>query len=134
MAITKMIEDLMDRIHSFVTRVMNDPSLLQKNRQEFTATVEAWRKVQSSMPGVVKMTAQQFEAMLTEQAKADRQTRMKFAADLAGPTSPGPNATEAQLARYQRDLGKYNRMFEMYSKIMANSHEMKKSIIGNFPR
>jgi hypothetical protein len=34
----------------------------------------------------------------------------------------------------QGDLGKYNRMFEMYSKIMANSHEMKKSLIANFPR
>ena len=53
---------------------------------------------------------------------------------LSEPKDPGPNATEADLARYQRDLGKYNRMFEMYSKIMANAHEMKKSLIANFPR
>jgi hypothetical protein len=53
---------------------------------------------------------------------------------LAEPTAPPPNATPAQLAEYQRALGKYNRMFEMYSKIMANSHEMKKALIGNFPR
>ena len=33
-----------------------------------------------------------------------------------------------------QNLGKYNRMFEMYSKIMANAHEMKKALIGNFPR
>lgn len=53
---------------------------------------------------------------------------------LTEPAMPGPNASEADLAKYQRDLGKYNRMFEMMSKIMANSHDMKKAIIGNFPR
>ncbi len=53
---------------------------------------------------------------------------------LKEPQDPGPNATEQQLATFQRDLGKYNRMFEMYSKIMANAHEMKKSLIANFPR
>ena len=53
---------------------------------------------------------------------------------LSEPKDPGPNATEADLARYQRDLGKYNRMFEMYSKIMANAHEMKKALINNIPR
>ena len=44
------------------------------------------------------------------------------------------SATSVELVEYQRDLGKYNRMFEMMSKIMANSHEMKKALIGNFPR
>ncbi len=54
--------------------------------------------------------------------------------DLTEPPFPGKNATEAELAQFQKDLGKYNRMYEMMSKIMANSHEMKKSIIGNLPR
>jgi len=27
-----------------------------------------------------------------------------------------------------------NQMFEMYSKTIANAHEMKKALIGNFPR
>jgi hypothetical protein len=29
---------------------------------------------------------------------------------------------------------KQARMLEMFSKIMANAHEMKKALIGNFPR
>jgi hypothetical protein len=53
---------------------------------------------------------------------------------LTEPPFPGKDATEAQLAQFQKDLGKYNRMYEMMSKIMANSHEMKKAIIGSFPR
>ena len=53
---------------------------------------------------------------------------------LTEPTFPGDKATEADLAKFQRDLGKYNRMFEMYSKIMANAHEMKKALISNIPR
>jgi hypothetical protein len=47
------------------------------------------------------------------------------------PTPPPPDAGEATLATYQADLARYNRMFEMYSKIMSNAHEMKKSIIDN---
>jgi hypothetical protein len=47
------------------------------------------------------------------------------------PTPPPPDADEATLATYQADLARYNRMFEMYSKIMSNAHEMKKSIIDN---
>ena len=46
----------------------------------------------------------------------------------------GGDPSEADLAKFQRDLGRYNRMFEMFSKIMANSHEMKKALIANFPR
>jgi hypothetical protein len=53
---------------------------------------------------------------------------------LTEPPFPGKDATEAELAQFQKDLGKYNRMYEMMSKIMANSHEMKKNVIGNFPR
>ena len=53
---------------------------------------------------------------------------------LTEPTFPGDKATEADLAKFQKDLGKYNRMFEMYSKIMANAHEMKKALISNLPR
>ena len=51
-----------------------------------------------------------------------------------GPDGKEESPTEAQLAQFQRDLGKYNRMFEMYSKIMANAHEMKKALIANLPR
>ncbi|MBS1150723.1 MAG: hypothetical protein H6Q89_2421, partial [Myxococcaceae bacterium] len=54
--------------------------------------------------------------------------------ELKEPTFPGKDATEAELAQFQKDLGKYNRMFEMMSKIMANAHEMKKALIGNLPR
>ena len=54
--------------------------------------------------------------------------------EIAVPTAPGPNATPAEMMRYQRDLQKYNRMFEMYSKIMQNAHEMKKNLISNLPR
>lgn len=53
---------------------------------------------------------------------------------LTEPKVPGKDATEQELAQFQKDMGKYNRMYEMMSKIMANSHEMKKSIIGNIPR
>ncbi len=47
------------------------------------------------------------------------------------PTPPPEGADEATLMTYQADLARYNRMFEMYSKIMSNAHEMKKSIIDN---
>jgi hypothetical protein len=50
------------------------------------------------------------------------------------PTPPPADADEAEMAEYQVNLAKYNRMFEMYSKIMANAHEMKKALIQNFPR
>ena len=53
---------------------------------------------------------------------------------LQEPPFPGKDATEAQLAQFQKDLGKYNRMYEMMSKVMANAHEMKKALIGNLPR
>jgi hypothetical protein len=54
--------------------------------------------------------------------------------DLKEPKFPGKDANEAELAQFQKDLGKYNRMYEMMSKIMANAHEMKRAIIGNTPR
>ena len=47
------------------------------------------------------------------------------------PTAPPADADEATVMRYQLDLQKYNQMFDMYSKIMANSHEMKKALIDN---
>ncbi len=47
------------------------------------------------------------------------------------PEPPSPDADEATLMNYQRDLAKYNRMFEMYSKIMSDAHEMKKALIDN---
>ncbi len=53
---------------------------------------------------------------------------------LTEPKFPGKDATEAELAQFQKDLGKYNRMYEMMSKVMANAHEMKKALIGNLPR
>ena len=39
-----------------------------------------------------------------------------------------------RLGEFQKKLGKYNRMFEMMSKVMANAHEMKKALIANLPR
>ena len=50
------------------------------------------------------------------------------------PTPPPEGADEVTIATYQREHGKYNRMIEMYSKIMANAHEMKKALIENLPR
>jgi hypothetical protein len=50
------------------------------------------------------------------------------------PTPPPADADEAEMAEYQVKLAKYNRMFEMYSKITANAHEMKQALIRNFPR
>ncbi len=50
------------------------------------------------------------------------------------PTPPPADADEAALVAYQVELANYNRMFEMYSKIMANAHEMKKALIQNLPR
>lgn len=47
------------------------------------------------------------------------------------PTAPPADADEATLAAYQVAIAKYNRMFEMYSKILSDTHEMKKSIIDN---
>jgi hypothetical protein len=47
------------------------------------------------------------------------------------PVAPPADADEATVMRYQLDLQKYNPMLEMYSKIMANSHEMKKAMIDN---
>ena len=130
-----MSEELMRRIHSFVSRVMKDPTLIQKNRGEFQTVVDAWKILYNVLPGIVKITAEEFEKILIAQSKAKHHERMKFASEgLKEPTFPGPKATEVQLAQYQKELGKYNRMFEMYSKIMANAHEMKKSLISNFPR
>ena len=48
------------------------------------------------------------------------------------PTPPPDGADEASLATYQAEMAKYNRMMEMYSNVMSNAHEMKKSIIDNF--
>ncbi len=53
---------------------------------------------------------------------------------LEEPPFPGKNASEAEIAEFQKNLGKYNRMYEMMSKVMANAHEMKKSLISNLPR
>lgn len=47
------------------------------------------------------------------------------------PTPPPEGADQLALDQYQRDMAKYNRMFEMYSKIMSETYEMKKSIINN---
>lgn len=129
---TPHTEDLMRRVHSYVSRVMNDPSHLQKNRAELNTVVNLWNQLHRLLPNIVKITAEEFRQILTAQAKAPAHERAAFTIDaLKEPKYPGQYASETQLAQYQRDLGKYNRMFEMYSKIMANAHEMKKSIIGN---
>lgn len=132
--VTAAAEELMRRIHDYVSRVMHDPTLIQKNRGEFQAVVNAWKILNKMLPGVL-ITPEEFQKILINQAKAAFHERMDIVAtSLSEPRFPGPNATEAELAKFQKDLGKYNRMFEMYSKIMANSHEMKKALIGNLPR
>jgi hypothetical protein len=35
---------------------------------------------------------------------------------------------------YQTTLQDYSRQFAVFSRVLANSHEMKKALIGNFPR
>jgi hypothetical protein len=135
MPVIAVAEELMRRVHSFVLRVMNDPALIQKKQGEFQSAVEAWKMLQNMLPGVIKISAEEFQKALTEQAQASNHERAAIASEvLKKPKVPGPNATEVEMAQYQRELGKYNRMFEMYSKIMANAHEMKKSLISNFPR
>lgn len=154
------VDVLLQRIHAYVLRVMKDPKLLQSNGAEFQSVIAAWKLLGRLVPGFTQIGADEFQAILLKQAARSFHERMAFVAKwllsnksasqpvpqsakktnpasspgLAEPPPPPPNATQAQLAEYQRALGKYNRMFEMYSKIMANSHEMKKALIGNLPR
>ena len=157
---SEVVDLLLNRVHAYVLKVMKDPKLLHANRAEFQSVMQAWTNLGRLLPGFAKIGANEFAAMLVKQAAKSVHERMAFVAKwlpsyqshwppapqaaksttspspagLVEPTPPAANATQAQLAEYQRALGKYNRMFEMYSKIMANSHEMKKALIGNFPR
>ena len=47
------------------------------------------------------------------------------------PTPPPDDADEVTMATYQAELAKYNAMMEMFSNVMSNAHEMKKSIVDN---
>ncbi|MEQ1764574.1 MAG: hypothetical protein ABL984_15700 [Pyrinomonadaceae bacterium] len=132
-------EELLRKVHGFVAKAINDPQVITNNRSEFQAVVDAWKLLASILPGVGKIGAEEFGKYLAGLVKMAAQDKVTFNAkwQQAKPSPPSPplaNATQADVARYQRDLGKYNRMFEMYSKIMANSHEMKKALISNFPR
>lgn len=154
-------DELLTRIHDYVARLIRDPTLIQRNRSEFQAVVAAWNALRQMLPGVAKIGAGEFEKYLLGLVAMEAGDKMAFAVKWlqARPAmshpSPGvaknlgsaPMAhldvqrnvnrevkTATELAQYQRDMAKYNRMFEMYSKIMANSHEMKKALIGNLPR
>lgn len=134
-------EELLRKVHSFVAKAINDPKIIANNRTEFQAVVNAWKVLSSILPGVAKIGAEQFGNYLSGLARMAAQDKMSFnakwqqAKPIPGPPSlPSAYASTAELTQYQRELGKYNRMFEMYSKIMANSHEMKKALISNFPR
>lgn len=51
---------------------------------------------------------------------------------LTEPPLPGKDATEQELAKFQRDLGKYNRMLELMSKVISIGNDTKKGIQSNF--
>jgi len=134
-------EELLRKVHSYVAKAVNDPGIVAKNRSEFQAVVNAWKLLGSILPGVNSVSAEDFEKYLSGMVRLAAQEKMRFNAQWqqakpqpSPPSMPSAYASQADLARYQRDLGKYNRMFEMYSKIMSNSHEMKKAFISNFPR
>ncbi len=150
------IEELLKRIHTYVLKVTNDPNVLKTHRHEYQAAVDGWKTLIKSLPGGVGIGAEEFEKYLLSIARMDAHDKKAFAAKwlhgkpphsipthgqkavspqtpsvLVQPRLPGPGASPAELATYQKDLAKYNRMFEMLSKIMANSHEMKKALISN---
>jgi len=134
-------EELLRKVHSFVAKAINDPKIVASKGSEFQAVVNAWNLLGSILPGFGRIGAEEFQKYLSGLAKMGAQDKMTFGAKwqqakpMPGPPPiPSAMASQADLAQYQRDLGKYNRMFEMYSKIMSNSHEMKKALIGNFPR
>lgn len=134
-------EELLRKVHSFVAKAVNDPKTVTNKGSEFQAVVNAWKLLGSILPGIGRIGADEFQKYLSGLAKMSAQDKMSFGAKWqqakpmpSPPPFPSAFASEADLAQYQRDLGKYNRMFEMYSKIMANSHEMKKALISNFPR
>ena len=155
-----VVDVLLQRVHAYVLRVMKDPNLLQTTRGEFQAVIDAWKVLGRLLPGIAGIGAEEFQKILLSQGTKSLHERMAFAArwlqsqpspsttppQAAKTFSPAPSqgnvaplqpplgATAAQLMQYQRNLGKYNRMFEMYSKILSNSHEMKKALIGNLPR
>lgn len=154
------VEELMRRVHGYVSRVTNDPTLIQKNRSELQFMVDAWKKLNRMLPRVAAISAEEFEKYLLSQITNNLSERVAFAAQwlqckppqslptaraattsspaaspvFVTPLAPRPGATPAELLAYQQNVAKCNRMFEMYSKIMANAHEMKKSLIANLPR
>lgn len=50
---------------------------------------------------------------------------------LTEPALPGKDATEQELAKFQRDLGKYNRLVELMSKVISSDNDVKKSVLQN---
>ena len=154
-------EELLKRIHDYVAGLVRDPTLIQRNRSELQAVVAAWNTLSQMLPGVAKIGAEEFEKYLFALVAMEVRDKMAFAAkwlqarpaishpspSVAKKIDPATTAhlharrsvsgeakTAIELADYQRDLAKINRMFEAYSKIMASSHEMKKALIGNLPR
>ena len=155
------LDELLTRIHDYVTKLVRAPISAHKNPGEFQAVLAAWKTLNTMLPTVAKMSVDEFEKYLLTLIAMDVRDKLAFgakwlqatpalshpnpaSAKIAGasaaqtrvvePLKPPRNATASELAEYHRSLAKYNRMFEMYSKIMANSHEMKKALIGNLPR
>ena len=155
------VEELLKRIHDSVSKLVRVPISAHKNPGEFQAVLAAWKTLNTLLPGVAKISVDEFEKYLLTLIAMDVRDKLAFGAKwlqatpalshpnpapakiasasaaqtrVLEPLKPPRNATASELAEYQRSLAKYNRMFEMYSKIMANSHEMKKALIGNLPR
>ncbi len=151
-------DELLKRIHDYVTRLIRDPTLIQRNRSEFQAVVAAWSALTHMLPGVAKIGAGEFEkylsALVVMQVSDKTAFAVKWRQATPAATHQRPGVakklvpttmlhtrsgnndvkTAIELTEHQRNLANYNRMFEMCSKIMANSHEMKKALIGNLPR
>ncbi len=153
------VDEQLKRIHDYVTKLVRAPISTQRQPGEIQAVLAAWKTLNTMLPAVAKMSVHEFEKYLLTLIAMDARDKLSFGAKwlqaapaasrpplapakssgssvvqppFVEPLKPRTNATE--LAEHQRSLAKYNRRFEMYSKIMANSHEMKKALIGNLPR
>lgn len=125
------------RFFNFMTKVLNDPGVITKDPGEYNAILAGVRLLNVAIPGMIFDAAQAaalFKALAAKNAATAGKLRREVNRGIqpAGVPIPYPNAPSTSLS--EADLEKSNRMFEMFSKIMANSHEMKKAIIGNLPR
>lgn len=134
-------DELINRIFSYMARAAKDPGIVNRQPGEFDAIVSAWRLLSISVPGLLPFGAEEFQRYVITNgtkaaaeaflASANKRVRPVGPLSNSRPSSPPANASATQMAQFNKSLAKYNRMFEMMSKIMQNQHEMKKSIIGN---